>query len=122
MSIVFSSLQRIVVSRNPDGSYSWGGQYGGVDIKHAIPSDDGRRCVLLLDRDWGSANKRSTFENLVCIDQNGATIWVAKLPMTSDDFVTVQLTPEGLRATTWSGWSLLLDQETGAELGRTFVK
>lgn len=119
MAIVFSSVQKITVSRNADGSYSCSGKYAGVDIKGALPSDDGKRCVLLLDPD---AMQCPAFENLLCIDEFGQTIWVARLPESSGAFVSMGRGAEGLRATTWSGWKLILDPNTGAELKRTFVK
>lgn len=120
MSVIFSSLhQGVVVSRNPDGSYSWSGQYNGADIKRAVPSDDGRQCVLLLDPD---ASKRSAFENLLCIDRKGTPVWTAKLPTSPDVFLDVTSNPEGLLAKTWSGLKVLLDQHTGVELKRIFVK
>jgi hypothetical protein len=69
MSVVFSALdQGVVVSRNPDGSYAWSGQYNGAAIKCAVPSDDGKHCVILLDPD---ASKRQAFENLLCFDRKG---------------------------------------------------
>lgn len=120
MSVVFSSLhQGVVVSHNLDGSYSWSGQYDGATIKRAVPSDDGKHCVLLLDPD---ASKRSAFENLLCIDRKGSPVWTAKLPTSPDVFLDVASTPEGLLAKTWSGLNILLDQHTGAELKRIFVK
>jgi hypothetical protein len=120
MSVVFSSLhQGVVVSRNPDGSYSWSGQYNGAAIKSAVPIDDGKHCILLLDPD---ASKRSAYENLLCIDRKGSPVWTAKLPTSPDVFLEVTLTPEGLFAKTWSGLKVLLDQHTGAELKRIFVK
>lgn len=119
MGVVFSSLPGLVVSRNPNGSYSWSGQFNGADIKCVAPSDNGTHCVLLLDPD---ASKRSAFENLLCIDRNGAPVWIAKLPTSPDVFLNLISTSEGLVATTWSGLQILLDQHTGAELKRTFVK
>ncbi len=119
MAIIFSAVQKITVSHNADGPYSWSGKYGGVDIKCALPSNDGKRCVLLLDPD---AMQRPTFENLLCIDELGLAIWVARLPESSDFFLSVDHGTEGLRAATWSGWKLILDSATGAELKRTFVK
>ncbi|MBY6244015.1 hypothetical protein [Methylosinus sp. Sm6] len=119
MNVVFSSLQGVVVLRDADGVYSWSGQFNGVDIKRAVPSDDGKHCVLLLDPD---ASKCSAFENLLRIDRKGAPLWTAKLPTSPDVFLDVISTPEGLLATTWSGLRILFDQDTGAELKRTFVK
>lgn len=120
MNVIFSSLQLAVeVFRNPDGSYSWSGQYKDAAIKCAVPSQDGKQCILLLDPD---ASERSAFENLLCIDQKGDLVWSAKPPTSPDVFLDVTSTPEGLLTRTWSGVKLLLDQHTGTELKRTFVK
>lgn len=120
MGIAFSSLdQGVVVSSNPDGSYSWSGQYNGAAIKRAVPIDAGNHCILLLDPD---ASKHSAFENLLCIDRKGTPIWTAKLPTSPDVFLEITPISEGLLAKTWSGLKVLLDQQTGAELKRIFVK
>ena len=120
MSAIFSSAQHgIVVSRQADGSQSWSEQYNGVAIKSAIPIDAGKRCILLLDP---NANQRSAFENLLCIDQQGKPIWTAKLPTSSDVFVRIDPMAEGIWANTWSGFKVLIDERTGVELKRAFVK
>jgi hypothetical protein len=120
MSAVFSSLHRdVIMSHNPDGSYFWSGQYNGAAIKCAVPIDDGKHCIPLLDPD---ASKRSAFENLLCIDRMGVLFWTAKLPMSPDVFLNVTSNSEGLLANTSSGLKVLLDEHTGSESKRTFVK
>jgi hypothetical protein len=120
VTIIFSSLhQGVVLSRNPDGSYAWSRGYDGADIKSAPPIDDGRHCILLLDPD---VNTKSAFENLPCIDRLGRPVWTAKLPTSPDGFVAVRSTPDGLVANTWSGIEIFLDQYTGLEMNRVFVK
>ncbi len=90
-----------------------------MPIKQAIPLNNGNRCILLLDPD---ATKRPAFENLLCIDRKGTAVWVAKLPTSLDVFLDATITRDGLEAHTWSGMNVVLDQNTGAELKRTFVK
>lgn len=120
MSVSFSSSAHgIIVSRRPDGSYSWSGHYSGMVIKSVVPIDCGKRCVLLLDPD---ANQRSAFENLLCIDEQGSVIWKAKLPTGTDAFVGIDSRNEGIWANTWSGYRVLIDEHSGKELTRTFVK
>lgn len=120
MNIIFSSLQpEIVVTQNADGSYAWSGQYNGASIKRAIPIDEGKHCIILLDPD---ANKRSAFENLLCIDRKGEPIWIAKLPTSPDVFLDASLSSDGLLAHTWSGLQVLLNGNTGRELERKFAK
>src|SRR5580700_2700488 len=105
MEIVFSSKShRIAVSQQVDGSRSWSGQYNGASIKWAIPADRGKRCILLLDPDGSSL---SVFENLLCIDQNEATIWTARLPSSPDVFLRAQQSDGGIWANTWSGFKVL---------------
>jgi hypothetical protein len=87
MSEVFSTLhQSFVVYRDADGSLSWSGQYYGVVIESALPIDDGKQCIVLLDPD---ASQRLIFENLLCIDQKKNVIWTAKLPSMPDRFVRI---------------------------------
>ena len=120
MSVVFSAPHHdIVVSQNADASYTWSGQYNGIEIKRAVPIENGKLCILLLDPD---ASKRSTFENLLCIDRRGRPVWTATLPTSPDAFLDIASTPAGLLAKTWSGLTILLDQRAGTELRRTFVK
>jgi hypothetical protein len=120
MSIIFSSLHHgIVVSQNADGSRSWSGHHNGVSIKCAIPIGDGKRCILLLDP---GANQCSVFANLLCIDRKGNPIWTAKLSEIPDVFLSITASREGIWAHTWSGYRVLLDENTGAELKSTFVK
>jgi hypothetical protein len=120
MSIAFSTLDEcIVVSENADGSLSWSGKYRGASIERAIPIDGGKRCVLLLDPD---ASQRSVFENLLCIDRSEKPIWFAKLLGNPDCFVRVDQTDEGILANTFSGWRVVLDQNTGMQLKTVFTK
>jgi hypothetical protein len=121
MIIVFSSRSHgIVVSRRSDGSLAWSGQYNGVAIRSAVVIDGGKRCVLLLDPD---ANLSSAFENLLCIDHMGRTVWTAKLPNEYQDvFVAIHPQKEGIWANTFSGFRILIDEHSGVELRRSFVK
>ncbi|MHB1530018.1 MAG: hypothetical protein ACYCXT_11440 [Acidiferrobacteraceae bacterium] len=120
MSIIFSSRRHgIVVSQHAGGSRSWSGQYNGASIKCAVPIDSGKRCILLLDPE---ANKLAVFENLLCIDRNGNLIWTAKLPTSPDVFLSISPSAAGIWVNTWSGLRILLDENTGAERDRAFVK
>ena len=118
VSVVFSSKD-VKASQRADGCYSWSGQYKGIAIKKALPIGSGKQCILLLDPD---ATNRSVFENLICIDQSGEPVWTAKLPSNPDSFLDIALCSEGMSATTWSGFKILLDPNTGKEMKRHFVK
>ena len=118
--IAFSSLsQSIVVIRNEDGLFSCSGEYKGIPIEVAFPIRDGTRCIVLLDYDL---SRSSVFENLMCIDREDNLVWKACLPAGPDCFVSARPDPRGVRVITWSGFSLILDRNTGAELARVFVK
>jgi hypothetical protein len=119
MSIVFSSTNGIIVSEKADKSYEWSGLYNGIAIKTAVPIEHGERCVLLLDPD---ASPKNVFENLFCIDPSGRSIWIAHLPSVPDRFLDLAVTSEGMWGTTWSGFRILLDKNSGRELKRVFVK
>lgn len=120
MGIVFSSASLgIVVFQNEDGSYSWLGQYNGMPIKRAIPINKGAGCILLIDPD---SSNRAAFENLLCIDVNGQSTWIAVLPTSTDAFLDVSLSSEGLVAHTWSCMKIFLDKNSGSEINREFTK
>jgi outer membrane protein assembly factor BamB len=120
MSIVFSSVDRgIVVTLDADGSPSWSGRYKGAPIKQAIPIDYGRLCILLIDPD---VNQAPVFENLFCIDVSGNPVWIAKVPSSPDVFLEIIMGDDGLLAKSWSGFSVLLNKDTGSEIKRNFSK
>jgi hypothetical protein len=120
MTVVFSSPHLgIVVRQQADMSYKWSGNYNGAVIKRAIPANEGTCCILLLDPD---ASRRSVFENLLSVDQKGNLVWTAKLPANPDAFLEISPVSQGISANTWSGFQLLLDRDTGAELRRIFTK
>lgn len=55
MNKVFSSsFPNVVVFENEDGSFSSVGQHDGMSIRQAIPTDEGKNCILLLDPDASS--------------------------------------------------------------------
>jgi hypothetical protein len=118
MDSVFSS-RGLLVRLGTDGAVSWSGLYQDTPVKQAIPVDGGERCILLLDPD---ASRDQTFENLICVDRSGDCVWTAKLPAQPDAFLEVMSNDEGVWAQTWSGWRMLLDRKTGAELRRSFAK
>jgi hypothetical protein len=109
---------KFAIFRAMDGAITWTGTYQGMKVAAASPIDD-TRCLILLDR---MASKQEIFENLLCVERNGDVVWKAKLPEQPDSFVEFELTPNGLRAWTWSCWMLTLDLATGKILERQFVK
>lgn len=120
MDIAFSSLKHgITVYRDAEGKYVVEGAYEGKAIVKALPMDGGNLCVLLLDPD---ASKDQRFENLICVNRSGTILWRAKLPTSPDVFVTVEVAPDGISASSWSGLKLHLDPKTGQEIRRNLTK
>jgi hypothetical protein len=110
--------QQFTVFRQEDGSMNWIGNFRGMKVAAAMPLDS-EKCLILLDR---MASKLEVFENLLCVEHDGNTVWKAELPDQPDSFVDFELTPKGLRAWTWSCWMLKLNLETGKIIEREFVK
>lgn len=108
-----------LVSRTSDGSPSWTDTYRGKKVQTALPIDEGRRCIILLDSD---AAEKGVVRNLFCIGQDGREIWTAELPGFPDCFVDAELTSEGLYAHSWSGYGLVLDPMSGHVLSSQFTK
>src|SRR5215510_6846374 len=66
-----------------------------------------------------------TQRNLVRVDRRGSVVWRADTPDASagDSWVSVDDAGEGrLMATSWSGWRVRLNPETGEIAARQFVK
>jgi outer membrane protein assembly factor BamB len=113
------TLNGLVVSQRPDGTYSWSGSYEGVAVKTAIPLGNGTNWIVLLDPD---ASQSPTFENLLCVDLQGRLLWKAKLPTYPDAYLSVTVCSGSIWAGTWSGFKVKLDPNTGTEIERIFVK
>jgi hypothetical protein len=63
-------------------------------------------------------------ENLMCVDRNERVAWKAALPENTgpDWFVHMALDGDIVRANTWTGYSLTIDQKSGRTLTCTFTK
>lgn len=54
---------------------------------------------------------------------DGSVRWAAHPPEGGEDvFVSVELRPDEVTVTSWSGWRVVLDAVTGAESRRDFTK
>ncbi len=119
MEVLFGiQSQLFAVFRHSDGSITWS-DYDGRRVEAAFPTDDGAHCILLLAL-HPAAHPR--FENLFCVDREGKGVWTAKLPNTHDYFVHAHMEPDGLHATSWSGYAITFDIATGKTIRREFVK
>ena len=119
MEEMFSIPTRtFAVFRQPNGSLFWS-DYDGQKVSVAFPSDDGQRCIVLLD---SNDTRKPRFENLFAVDRHGKTIWKADLPDTHDTFLDAKLEPDGLWAWSWSSYRLLLDPVDGHIIQQVFTK
>jgi hypothetical protein len=119
MEEAFSVRTRsFAVFRDPNGSLFWS-DYDGQKVRAAFPSQDGNRCIVLLDPD---ATRKPRFENLFAVDRDGNVVWKANLPETHDAFLDAQLDSEGLSVWSWSCYRLLLDPSDGRTISQVFTK
>src|SRR5437667_10520488 len=102
---------QFAVFREADGSISWEGTYEGKQVRVAFPVDQGERCVILLDPDFGG---KAYFKNLFCIKRDGGIAWIAELLQTHDKFIALEMGGDGLlRAWSWSAYMLTIEPTTG---------
>jgi outer membrane protein assembly factor BamB len=88
-------------------------------VLETIELADGGRLVLC---DW--ATRPGYDHNLVRIDAAGTVVWEAELPMyTSPNcFVGLRADESTIKASTWSGHLVTLDEQTGKILHIKFTK
>ncbi len=118
--LVFSTRSLKVWQANERrATYFVAGSFEGIPIKTAIPFNDGKRCIILLDPD---CLKRGAFNNLFCIDESEQKIWIAELPSNNDVFTEVTINSENIKAYAWSGVVTTFDIENGRVTSRNFTK
>ena len=88
------------------------------DVVTSIKLSFGRR-VDLLNPD---SSQGGSFENLCCVDARGKLIWRAPLPSENDTFVALEGSENLIIATTWSGYRITIDPESGIVKSTEFVK
>ncbi len=100
------------------GAVIWRGRPAGRKVRAIAPS--GSRCVVLLEPDPARKND----ENLLCVEGPGREIWRAALPDRSgpDCWVSARLDGDRVTASSWSGWRVVLDVESGAVRESTFAR
>jgi hypothetical protein len=90
-----------------------------VDYPVLIPVPGGSDHVVLTDYMDATPDRG----NLARVREDGADVWRVVPPIRSKDCWTVARIENGVcRASTWSGWDVMLDLETGRELDRVFTK
>jgi len=120
MTMVFSIHEGKLRVRD-DGARTtlWEGLLDGVAARKLLPLPGQNRCIVLLDP---AGSSKPTFENLLCIDGRGRTIWRAKLPRSHDAFVDVMRRGDAIEALTWNGLRVQVDEETGETSEISFTK
>ncbi len=80
----------------------------------ATPNSDDSIVVL---------NCKQAFSNVLRCGSNGSIVWMAELPEKSGDaYTNIEWHEQNLRAFSWSGFSVILDVETGKILSSVFTK
>jgi len=76
--------------------------------------------ITLLDALSGTGRHR----NIVRVADDGSVVWRAELPPGSqpDAYVAVSVSDTEISASSWSGYRVVLDAETGQILRSDFVK
>jgi hypothetical protein len=92
-----------------------------VSVRLLPETDD---AVVLLNAESGPRNALGDLKgwpHLVRVRPNGTVVWRTEAG-DRDWWVTVDVTPDGLFANTWSGYRRRLDRETGAQVSSVFTK
>ena len=102
------------------GRVVWHGRPDELAVEDSRALEDGSGAILLLDSDHVSARR----QNLVRVDSRGAIVWRADLPgdEVADAYLEMELEPQHVKATSWSGYRVAVDPSTGRVVKREFVK
>lgn len=116
------SVQDGVLTISPsDGSHVWEGLPDGMPVHDLRAAPDGRSAFVLLETPAGAGRVR----NLVRITAHAKIVWRGELPEVdpTDAFVSLATDADGaVLASTWSGYRVRLDPDTGCLLGQVFTK
>ena len=108
----------------------WSGLIAGSGVRRAEAISGTDDCLVILEFDYAQPPR---FQNLIRCRSTGSIVWRAPLPVESetasgyngvvgDSYVNLHVLEGEIFATTWSGWRLKLDRESGSILSREFVK
>lgn len=111
-----------ITATDVSGAVVWVGRpLGARVVDVAVLSTVGAVIVLLDYMEMGSG----PVNNLIRMNRDGTVAWQALLPTTepSDAYVDFSLASEGLiLASSWSGWRVRLDAESGEIIEKLFAK
>lgn len=117
----FSVDDGVLTISTSGGSDVWEGMPDGMPVHDLREAPDGRSAFVLLDPPAGAGRVR----NLVRITSAAEIVWRGELPETdpTDVFVSLATDAEGaVLASTWSGYRVRLDPDTGRLLSQVFIK
>ena len=102
----------------------WRGKPDGRDAIHVVALPSTSDAVVLLK--WpaehnGKMSSIATWTNLVRITSDGRIVWRAGGLDIEDRWTSVRWA-DGLVASTWAGFAVNLDPDTGEMVSRTFSK
>lgn len=109
----------LVVSEDDNGELTWSGDLDGVPVLTVFPLSS--RIVILLAYPCDELISR-TFENILCYEADGSFFWRGQLPDTHDSYVHMEVRDGVIYGTTWSGFRVSLDPQTGRVTNKEFVK
>jgi hypothetical protein len=92
----------------------------GVPIVTSISVADSDDVIVLLDYMGGPKN----FRNVLRVARSGDIVWRAELPDRSgpEAYVSLELGSDGLVGYSWSGYSVVLEVDSGRITRSEFVK
>ena len=119
----FKSSDSLGVASAATGQLLWLDMPEGYSVLAVAPIPETDDCIVLLDWDTGKGSLHKRFENLWRYAHAKGAIWRAELPQSGLDFyVAFGLDGDGLWASSWSGFNVVIDIETGTLRSQRFVK
>lgn len=112
--------QDLVITDSVTGRTVWRGKLDGYPVWKALAIPNSDDCIVLLEY-W--ARPEYPFQNLLRIGRDGSIRWRAQLPdIGADAYISIRLTEHELMASSWSGFRVVLDPETGSICSQEFTK
>ena len=103
-----------------NGKPIWFKSYAETSIELIILSSDEDALYILYTGYQFKSNLISS--NLIKIDLTGNLIWSAKTKREEDSFIDINYENNELIASTWNGWRIKLNEETGRTISEDWTK
>lgn len=109
-----------------DGAHvTWHGQPDGKPVHSVVSLAGTEEAVVLLEFEAGPRSAAGVIRgwpNLVRVRADGSVVWRANALDDQDSWVGVHCSAGVLTATTWSGYLVTLNSDTGANTSKVFTK